>query len=408
MDSPMTKGLIVVLVALLAPIFLACGGGAEDPTATPKPEPSRRGNKLIEGEITFKGLQSPISGASVYVRLDDISVQDGAGKTLVEQVIRDVSVDPESPHAIRYLIEHRELEPKDTYKIRVHVDSDNSGDVSQGDFAQTSSYHAAIAVGTATLNAIDIVVEPVTVETPDSTQAVVRVEAPLQAVDVSKSPQDPSAYVLSITSLQPNACARPNGYQLLRRIRDEDSVVVKVYNVVPASPNVGCAEVLGMVDWNVAIGAESESDVGTNVHINDQTFLLTRGDSPKLEPADVEPPALQTTRGTIEFVGVTAAVSDATLYIRLEDLSRPDRGVRLVTERMIPNFATEPSDPGRYRYVIDFHEPRQFGEYAVVVHLDVDNSGDVTLGDYVTTADYSFSGHTLPNRVNVRAVRVEE
>lgn len=404
----MTKGLVVVLIALLAPMFLACAGGDDEPTATPKPQPSRRGNKLIEGEITFKGVESPISGAAVYVRLDDISVQDDAGKTIVEQVMRGVSVDPASPPALRYLIEHRELEPKDTYRIRVHVDSDDSGDVSEGDFARTVSYHAAMAVGTETLNAVDVVVEPVTIEPPEAAQAVLRVEAPLQAVDVSASPEDPDSYVLSITSLQPNACARPNGYQLSRRIRDEDSVVVKVYNVVPASPDVGCAQVLGMVEWNVAIGAQAETDAGTNVHINDRTFLLTSGASPKLDPADAEPPALRTLRGTIEFVGRTAPVSDATLYVRLEDLSRPDMGVRLVTERVIPNFAAEQSDPGRYRYVIEFQEPRQFGEYAVAVHLDVDGSGDVTAGDYVTTADYSFTGHTPPNRMNVRASRVEE
>ncbi|MDE2822561.1 MAG: hypothetical protein OXK79_03540, partial [Chloroflexota bacterium] len=92
----MKTWLILGLIALFAPVAIACTSdpGDSEPTATPKPQPSRRGNKLIEGEITFKGVQNRISGATIYVSLEDISIQDDASKTLVEQVIRDVTVDP--------------------------------------------------------------------------------------------------------------------------------------------------------------------------------------------------------------------------------------------------------------------------------------------------------------------------
>ena len=405
----MTKWLIVSLFALLAPIALACtsGGGDSEPTATPKPQPSRRGNKLIEGEITFKGVQSRIDGATIYVRLEDISIQDDAGKTLVEQVIPNVSIDPSALSTYRYLIEHRELEPKDSYRVRVHLDADNSGDITEGDFAWTASYHAFLAVGSSVLNAVNVTVEPVAIEQSEDTEALVRVEAPITDVTLTTSPDDPNMYVLTVKALQPDSCASPNGYEAVQRLRDEDSIEVEVYNVVPASADVGCAAVIDTAEWDIVIGPFPEPDTAVNVHLNNDVYRLTSGDPPKLEPINAEAPTLPTLRGTIEFVGATTPVTGETLYIRLEDLSRPDLGKRLLTERVIPNFATDSSDPGRYRYIINYQEPRPFGEYAVEVHLDVDGSGDVNRGDYVTTASYSFTGHTPSKRMNVRMTEVE-
>ena len=405
----MKMWLIVGLIVLFAPIAIACTSDAGDsePTATPKPQPSRRGNKLIEGEITFKGVQNQISGATIYVRLEDISMQEDAGKTLVEQVISDVSVDAAALPTYRYLIEHRELEPKDTYRVRVHLDSDNSGDITEGDFAWTAPYHASLAVGTSVLNAVNVTVEPVTIEQSEDTEALVRVEATITDLELTTSSDDPNTYMLRVTSLQPNACARPNGYEAVRRLRDEDSINVEVYNVVPAAADLSCAAVIDTADWEITIGTFAEPDTAVNVHVNDDVYLLTSGSPPNLEPTNAEPPTLPTIRGTIEFVGATEPVAGEILYIRLEDLSRPDLGKRRLTERVIPNFLTEASDPGRFRYIINYQEPRSFGEYAVEVHLDVDGSGEVDRGDYVTTASYTFTGHSPAKRMNVRMTEVE-
>ncbi len=405
----MTKWLIVGLIALFAPIALACTSdpGDSEPTATPKPQPSRRGNKLIEGEISFKGVENRISGATIYVRLEDISIEDDAGKTLVEQFIRDVSVDPSALPTYRYLIEHRELEPKNTYRVRVHLDSDSSGDITEGDFAWTAPYHASLAVGSSVLNAVNVTLEPVTIEQSEDTEALVRVEAPITDYELTTSPNDPNTYVLKVTSLQPNACARPNGYEAVRRLRDDDSIDVEVYNVVPASADIVCAAVIDTAEWEITIGTFPEPDTAVNVHVNDDVYRLTSGNPPKFEPISADAPTLPTIRGTIEFVGATDPIEGETLYIRLEDLSRPDLGKRRITERVVPDFTTDPADPGRYRYIINYQEPRPFGVYAVEVHLDVDGSGEVDRGDYVTTASYSFTGHTPSKRMNVRMTEVE-
>ncbi len=405
----MTKWLIVGLFAMFAPMVVACAsdGGDSEPTATPKPQPSRRGNKLIEGAITFKGVETRITGATIYVSLEDISVQDDAGKTLVEQVIRDVSVDPSDLPTYKYLVEHRELEPKNTFRVRVHLDADNSGDVSEGDFAWTAQYPASMAVGTSVLNAVNVTVEPVVIEQTEDTEATVRVEAPITDFELTTSPTDPNTYVVKLTSLQPNACARANGYESVRRLRDEDSINVEVYNVVPASADIACAAVIDTTDWEIEIGAFEEPDAVVNLHINDDVYRLTSGSPPKLEPTTAEPPTLPTIRGTIEFVGATEPITGELLYIRLDDLSRPDLGKRRITERAIPGFSTEPSDPERFRYTINYQEPRTFGEYGLEVHLDVDGSGKVDRGDYVTTATYSFIGHSPSKRINVRMTEVE-
>jgi uncharacterized lipoprotein YbaY len=405
----MTKWLIIGLIALLAPMVLACTSGDDtaDPTATPKPQPSRRGNKLIDGEITFKGLTSPISGGTIYVRLEDVSIQDEDAKTLVEQVIPNVNVDPSSPTKFKYLLEHRELDGKDTYKIRVHVDADNSGDLTAGDFARTESYGVTMALGSVVLNTINVVVDPVTIEAAELTKAVVRVEAPVEEVAVSRLPFDLNSYFVRVTSQQPDSCAQPNGYEVVRRIQDTDSIGINVYNVAPASAEVVCDQVISTVESDIVIGDDFEAGVVTAININGQVFFFTPGDRPTLEPTSKATPVFATLRGTIDFVAVTTPIFDATLYVRLEDLSRPDLGVKLVAERMIPNLATESSDPGRYRYVVQYQQPRDYGEYGIAVHLDVDNSGDVNAGDYVTTANYSFTGITPPNRMNVRATEVE-
>ena len=405
----MTKWLIVGLFALFAPMVVACAsdGGDTEPTATPKPQPSRRGNKLIEGAITFKGVETRITGATIYVSLEDISIQDDEGKTLVEQVIRDVSVDPSELPTYRYLVEHRELEPKDTFRVRVHLDADNSGDVSEGDLAWTAQYPASMAVGSSVLNAVNVTVEPVVTEQTEDTEATVRVEAPITDFELTTAPSDSDAYVIRLTSLQPDACARPNGYEAVRRLRDEDSIDVKVYNLVPASADIACDAVIDTTDWEIEIGTFEEPDAIVNLHINDDVYRLTSGSPPKLEPTNAGPPTFPTIRGTIEFVGATEPIAGELLYIRLEDLSRPDLGKQRITERAIPSFSTEPSDPARFPYIINYQVPRTFGEYALEVHLDVDGSGKVDRGDYVTTATYSFIGHTPSKRINVRMTEVE-
>ena len=129
---------------------------------------------------------------------------------------------------------------------------------------------------------------------------------------------------------------------------------MEVYNVVPASTDIACAAVIDTADWEITIGSFDEPDTVVNLHINDDVYQLTPGSPPKLEPISAEPPALPTIRGTIEFVGATEPISGETLYIRLEDLSRPDLGKRRVTERAIPSFSTEASDPGRFRYTINY------------------------------------------------------
>ena len=100
---------------------------------------------------------------------------------------------------------------------------------------------------------------------------------------------------------------------------------MEVYNVVPASADIVCAAVIDTADWEITIGAfpEPEPDTTVNVYLNDDAYRLTPGFPPKLEPVNAEPPTLPTIRGTIEFVGATEPISGETLYIRLEDLSRP-------------------------------------------------------------------------------------
>ena len=109
-------------MTLILFIGLACSEDDDAlPTSTPGPTPSKAGNKLVEGEITFRGLTENIRGATIYVRIEDVAIQDPKARVLGEQVISNVFVSAEAPIKPRYVVEHRRLPESNSYKIRVHV-----------------------------------------------------------------------------------------------------------------------------------------------------------------------------------------------------------------------------------------------------------------------------------------------
>lgn len=102
---------------------------------------------LIKGKISFdqKNVKS-FSGATIYIRLEDVTMQDAPSKLISQHVIENVSyngsnVPGHHQKKIKFtLFGHVVVDLRRSYSIRVHIDVDNNGKINSGDFITMESY----------------------------------------------------------------------------------------------------------------------------------------------------------------------------------------------------------------------------------------------------------------------------
>jgi uncharacterized lipoprotein YbaY len=109
--------------------------------------------------------------------------------------------------------------------------------------------------------------------------------------------------------------------------------------------------------------------------------------------------AVRLPAGTPPFIGATVRVS-------LLDVTRADAPARLVAEQTIPD-ASHPGGAGE-GFVFALRAPSidTRARYVVRAHIDVDGSGRVSPGDYVTATSYPVLTAGYPDRVVVDVRRV--
>ena len=108
--------------------------------------------------------------------------------------------------------------------------------------------------------------------------------------------------------------------------------------------------------------------------------------------------------GTVDFQGVKEPVSDATVYVRLQETSRADARATTVAEQVINHVNIVPEGPP-----IPFTlamPPSESGRYVVRVHADVAGDGKVSQGDYVSTQSYPVDMNTEQSGLAIVAKRV--
>jgi uncharacterized lipoprotein YbaY len=93
----------------------------------------------IQGQILFEETQS-FCGATVYVRLEDVSQADAPSRVAGEQVIHNVSRPPGRPRLLPINLRSEMPKERSSYVVRVHVDVDGDGQVSRGDYITMESY----------------------------------------------------------------------------------------------------------------------------------------------------------------------------------------------------------------------------------------------------------------------------
>ena len=95
---------------------------------------------LIEGEISFQDLESPIDGATIYLKVEDVSQADGPSETIAEHILSNVSVWGPGANSIPFSVDAPLASNMRDLNLRIHVDVDGTGRVSVGDYVTVRSY----------------------------------------------------------------------------------------------------------------------------------------------------------------------------------------------------------------------------------------------------------------------------
>lgn len=95
---------------------------------------------LVKGEIRFEGEVPSFSGATMYVYLENITVADMVSEMVAKYVEQDVAFGPKAAKVLSFSIAGKDPDTRASYVVRVHIDIDGDGQVSQGDFISTQSY----------------------------------------------------------------------------------------------------------------------------------------------------------------------------------------------------------------------------------------------------------------------------
>jgi uncharacterized lipoprotein YbaY len=106
-------------------------------------EPSWDGSgseAIVTGAIRFPDEAPAFAGATVHVSLLEVTRSDAPARVIVVETIAGASHTGSSGGSLAFTLRAKAIEVRDRYVVRVHVDVDNDGRVSPGDFISTSSY----------------------------------------------------------------------------------------------------------------------------------------------------------------------------------------------------------------------------------------------------------------------------
>ena len=110
--------------------------------------------------------------------------------------------------------------------------------------------------------------------------------------------------------------------------------------------------------------------------------------------------------GSIILGGEVRAFTGATVYVRLEDVSRADAAATLVAEQVLEGVSHRAGAEEGLDFALYGPPPAEGADCNVSVHVDVDGDGEVSRGDYVTVESYPVLRREAPDRVRVRVEEV--
>jgi uncharacterized lipoprotein YbaY len=112
-------------------------------------------------------------------------------------------------------------------------------------------------------------------------------------------------------------------------------------------------------------------------------------------------------RGKIVFDPVPEDLSEATVYVRLEDTSLADAPSRVVAEQVLTHVPTRVTTEGTVPFALYGQQPDPRVNYSVSVHVDTHGSGrTIRQGDYINTESYPVLTFGYPTCISMRVQRV--
>jgi uncharacterized lipoprotein YbaY len=113
------------------------------PMATPG---AMEGPVTVTGTIEFPDDVPTGPPATVYARIEDVSRADTPAVVLASVTLPAVPAPPPAGEDVTFSIPVASYDPRMSYTVRVHVDRDGDGRVSEGDLVSTS-HHAVLTRG---------------------------------------------------------------------------------------------------------------------------------------------------------------------------------------------------------------------------------------------------------------------
>ena len=98
------------------------------------------GIQLVSGEISFHEQIHSFSDATLFVYLEDVSLQDAPSKIVARQVISDISHTKGSSSCLEFLLYGDLPTARAHYAVRVHVSLHGQEKIQLGDLITMQSY----------------------------------------------------------------------------------------------------------------------------------------------------------------------------------------------------------------------------------------------------------------------------
>ena len=95
---------------------------------------------LVHGQIQFACGAASFSGATLYIRLLDVSNADAASAVVAEQIVPDVRCVAGSTTTLPFALRAPNIDRQAHYTISAHCDLDADGVISVGDLITMQSY----------------------------------------------------------------------------------------------------------------------------------------------------------------------------------------------------------------------------------------------------------------------------
>lgn len=94
----------------------------------------------VTGEIRIGEETNTFSGATIYVYLEDVSLQDASSRIVAKQILTAASHQYGRESRIGFTLQSEEPDEKTSYSVRVHVAMHDAEEIRIGDFITMQSY----------------------------------------------------------------------------------------------------------------------------------------------------------------------------------------------------------------------------------------------------------------------------